>query len=181
MTQQSDHSLEKATFAGGCFWCMEGPFSALQGVEQVRAGYCGGNTQNPSYKEVCTGQTGHYEAVQIQFNPHVISYSRLLDVFWHQIDPTDPSGQFYDKGSQYKTAIFYHNSDQKNEAHESKEKLAASGLFDKPIVTDIIRATTFFDAEEYHQEYHVKSENQYKAYRSQSGRDQFLEIHWGAK
>jgi peptide methionine sulfoxide reductase msrA/msrB len=180
MNPMTNQSYEFAVFAGGCFWCMEGPFTALKGVTEVRSGYCGGPRANPGYEEVCTGRTGHYEAVRIKYNPDEISYSRLLDIFWRQIDPTDPAGQFYDKGSQYKTAIFYFNDEQKVLAETSKKELEASGRFNKPIVTGILPASPFYEAEEYHQEYHRKSENRYKAYRSQSGRDQFLEIHWGA-
>jgi len=176
---QIDH-YEKATLAGGCFWCMEGPFAAVNGVVLVRSGYCGGVVEHPSYEEVCTGTTGHYEAVEVIFDPAIISYSSILEIFWRQIDPTDPEGQFYDKGSQYKTAIFYHSPEQKVFAEESKENLSHSGRFTSPIVTRILEAAPFYPAEEYHQKYYEKSSQRYKAYRTQSGRDQFLEIHWGS-
>ncbi len=170
---------EKATFAGGCFWCMEHPFEELEGVSDVISGYTGGRKANPTYEEVLSGTTFHFEAVQITYDPSKISYSELLDVFWKQIDPTDPGGQFVDRGLQYRTAIFYHNEEQKRSAEMSKEQLNKSGRYDKEIVTEITKATLFYKAEEYHQDFYKKSPIKYELYRKGSGRDQFLERIWG--
>lgn len=170
--------LEKATFAGGCFWCMEHPFEKLNGVIEVVSGYTGGHKENPTYKEVSAGGTGHVETVQIIFDPSKITYSELLNVFWKQIDPTDPAGQFADKGSQYRTAIFYHNKKQNSLAEKSKEELNKSGRYDKPIVTEILKASKFFKAEEYHQDYYKKCPIRYKSYRNGSGRDKYLKKIW---
>jgi peptide methionine sulfoxide reductase msrA/msrB len=169
----------KAIFAGGCFWCMEHPFENLEGVSEVVSGYTGGRKKNPSYKEVSAGATFHYESIQISYDPTKISYSELLDVFWKQIDPTDPDGQFVDQGLQYRSAIFYHNKEQKQLAEDSKEQLDKSGRYDKEIVTEIKEATVFYEAEEYHQDFYKKSPRRYKAYRNGSGRDKFLERIWG--
>jgi peptide methionine sulfoxide reductase msrA/msrB len=174
-------TLEKATFAGGCFWCMESPFEKLHGVKEVISGYTGGHKKTPTYKEVSSGTTGHLESVEITFDPSVISYDNLLDVFWRQIDPTDAGGQFVDRGGQYRSAIFYHSAEQKRLAEMSKRKLAASGIFHKPIVTEILPATTFYKAEDYHQDYYKKNPLRYKFYRFSSGRDQFLEKTWKDK
>ena len=171
--------LEKATFAGGCFWCVESPFEDLKGVQEAVSGYTGGHTQNPTYEEVCSGATGHYEAVEVAYNPKEISFEELLSIFWQNIDPTDPNGQFVDQGSQYRTAIFYHNDEQKRIAQESKKKLAESGRFKDPIVTEIILAATFYKAEEHHQNYCRINPIHYKFYRAGSGRDQFLDRVWG--
>jgi len=170
--------FEKATFAGGCFWCMEPPFEKLDAVIDVIPGYTGGNKENPTYDEVSTGTTGHYEAVQITYDSSKITYKELLDVFWTQIDPTDAYGQFIDKGSQYKTAIFYHDEEQKQLAEESKEKLEKSGRFEKPIVTEIKAYTKFYPAEDYHQDYYVKSPVRYQMYKIGSGREQFKKKMW---
>lgn len=170
--------MEKAMFAGGCFWCMEPPFEALEGVSEVVAGYTGGNKANPSYEEVSTGKTGHIEAIQVTYDPSKISYPELLDVFWRSIDPTDESGQFADKGSQYKTAIFYHNNKQKKLAEESKNKLQNSGKFNKPIATKIIKASRFYKAEEYHQDYYKTNPERYEAYKEGSGRAGYLKKTW---
>jgi peptide methionine sulfoxide reductase msrA/msrB len=164
---------DKATFAGGCFWCMQPPFEKLKGVVEVLAGYTGGSGENPDYEDYA--QKGHIEAVQITYDPSIISYKELLDVFWKQIDPTDSAGQFVDRGPQYRSAIFYHDEEQKRLAERSKEELAKSGRFDKPIVTEIVKATTFYKAEEYHQDYYRKNPVRYKYYRFRSGRDQYLE------
>jgi peptide-methionine (S)-S-oxide reductase len=172
-------TLEKATFAGGCFWCMEPPFEKLEGVESVIAGYTGGRTENPTYEEVSSGMTGHAEAVEVHYDPARITYAALLDVFWHNIDPTTRDRQFVDMGSQYRTAIFYHNEEQKRLAEESKKKYDASGRFGKPIVTEIVPAGKFYPAEEYHQDYYKKNTVRYKFYRFNSGRDQYLEKIWG--
>jgi peptide methionine sulfoxide reductase msrA/msrB len=174
-------TLEKATFAGGCFWCMEPPFEKLAGVKEVISGYTGGQKKNPAYEEVSSGSTGHLEAVEVVYDPAVVTYERLLDVFWRNIDPTDPGGQFVDRGSQYRSAIFYHSEQQKRLAEASKQKLAKSGIFAKPIVTEIIPASVFYRAEDYHQDYYKKSSIKYKIYRFNSGRDQFLEKTWKGK
>ncbi len=171
--------LEKATFAGGCFWCMEPPFEKLDGVKQVISGYTGGQKANPSYEEVSAGGTGHLESIEITYDPTKVTYEMLLDVFWRQINPTDAGGQFVDRGPSYKSAIFYHNEEQKRLAEESKKKLERSGRFDKPIVTEIRPAVPFYRAEEYHQDYYKKSAVRYKFYRFNSGRDQFLKKIWG--
>ncbi len=173
--------IEKATFAGGCFWCMEHPFEELDGVIEVVSGYTGGHKENPTYQEVSAGGTGHLEAVQIEYNSSKITYSELLDVFWEQIDPTDAAGQFVDKGSQYSTAIFYHNKKQKSLAEKSKEELDKSGKYDKPIVTEILKASKFYKAEEYHQDYYKKCPIRYESYRSASGRDKYLNKIWRDK
>ncbi|HWR59181.1 MAG TPA: peptide-methionine (S)-S-oxide reductase MsrA [Thermodesulfovibrionales bacterium] len=171
--------LEKATFAGGCFWCMEPPFEKLDGVKQVISGYTGGFKDNPTYKEVSAGKTGHVEAIQLTYDSAKVTYAQLLDVFWRQIDPTDPDGQFVDRGSQYRSAIFYHTQEQKAFAEKSKEALRKSGRFKKPIVTEILSAGKFYPAEEYHQDYHKKNPIRYKFYRFNSGREQFLKKVWG--
>jgi len=169
---------EKAIFAGGCFWCLEPSFETLPGVLEVMPGYIGGNKENPTYEEVCAGMTGHQEAVQIVFNPSKVTYGQLLDIFWKQIDPTDPGGQFVDRGPQYRTAIFYLNSEQKRIAEFSKKEIEQSDRFNKPIVTDIIRASKFYPAEDYHHHYHQTCSLRYKYYREHSGRDQYLRKIW---
>lgn len=184
LMQQSPYAetkLEKATFAGGCFWCMEPPFEKLDGVIEVTSGYTGGSKENPKYEEVSAGVTGHVEAVQITYDPSKITYANLLEVFWRQIDPTDPNGQFVDRGSQYRSIIFYHDDEQKGLAEESKEELAKSGKYGKPIVTEVVMASAFYKAEEYHQDYYKKNPIRYKFYRYNSGRDQFLKKIWGDK
>jgi peptide methionine sulfoxide reductase msrA/msrB len=170
--------MEKATFAGGCFWCMEPPFEGLEGVIEVTAGYTGGHKENPSYEEVSTGGTGHLEAVQITYDPSMITYPELLNVFWRSIDPTDDTGQFADKGPQYRTAIFYHNEDQRKIAESSKKKLEDSRKFDRPIATKILRSPVFFKAEEYHQDYHKKEPEHYASYKKASGRACYLKETW---
>jgi len=175
----NNENLETATLGGGCFWCMEHPFEILDGVLDVVSGYSGGMTENPTYREVSSGTTGHIETVQITYNPDKISYNDLLDVFWRQIDPTDSGGSFVDRGSQYYNAIFYHTDEQKKIAEKSIKALEASGRFNRPIVTEIREFTTFYRAEEYHQDYYKKSSDQYKQYRMYSGRDQFRELTWG--
>ncbi len=171
--------LEKATFAGGCFWCMTPPFEKLDGVKEVISGYTGGHTVNPTYEDVTSETTGHRESVEILFDPSKVSYEKLLDVFWHQINPTDAGGQFVDRGPSYESAIFYHNEEQKKLAEESKRRIAASGRFDKPIVTEILPAGPFYRAEDYHQDYWKKNPVRYKFYRFNSGRDQYLARVWG--
>jgi peptide methionine sulfoxide reductase msrA/msrB len=182
MEQKSNNpNLQTATFAGGCFWCMVGPFRVQDGVEQILSGYTGGQNANPTYEEVSSGSTGHIEAIEIRFDPAKVSYQTLLDIFWRQIDPTDAGGQFYDRGSQYETAIFYHSDEQKRLAEASKEALAKSGRFNKPIITRILPASTFYKAEDYHQDYDQKNSLRYKMYRSGSGRDRFLDQTWKKK
>ena len=170
---------EKAIFAGGCFWCMEPPFEKLEGVSEVISGYTGGHKANPAYEEVSAGTTGHLEAVEVIYDPAKLSYQKLLEVFWRQIDPTDAGGQFVDRGSSYTSAIFYRNETQKMLAEESKTKLEQSGRFDRPIVTEIRPAGPFYRAEEYHQDYYEKNPIRYKFYRFRSGRDQYLAKVWG--
>ncbi|MGW9607465.1 peptide-methionine (S)-S-oxide reductase MsrA [Heyndrickxia sporothermodurans] len=170
--------VEKATFAGGCFWCMVKPFDEQPGIEKVISGYIGGTKENPAYEEVCSGTTGHTEAVQITFNPEVFPYERLLDVYWQQIDPTDANGQFFDRGVSYKPAIYYHDENQRQTALKSKKQLQESGRFQKPIVVEIIPATTFYPAEDYHQHYYKKNALHYNAYNEGSGRASFIRKHW---
>jgi peptide methionine sulfoxide reductase msrA/msrB len=177
----SPGKLEKATFAGGCFWCMEPPFEKLEGVRDVVSGYTGGRKANPTYEEVSSGSTGHLEAIEVTYDPSVVKYEKLLDLFWRNIDPTDSGGQFVDRGGQYRSAIFYHSEEQKKIAEASRRKLDASGIFSKPVVTEILPASAFYKAEDYHQDYYKKSSIKYKFYRFNSGRDQFLEKTWKGK
>ena len=172
-------SLATATFAGGCFWCMEPPFDKLPGVVSTTSGYIGGQKANPTYQEVSAGATGHAEAVQVQYDPQKVSYEKLLDVFWHNVDPTVKNRQFCDVGSQYRTAIFYHDAEQKRLAEASKAALEKSKPFKEPIVTEIVMATTFYPAEEYHQDYYLKNPVRYKFYRTSCGRDARLKEIWG--
>ena len=171
-------NTELATFAGGCFWCVEAPFEGIDGVLSVVSGYAGGKEKNPTYNQVASGQTSHRESVQIAFDPEVISYAELVDIFWQTFDPTDVGGSFYDRGTQYESAIFYHSSQQKKVAEESKKALDKSGRFDKKIATPIIKFTNFYEAEEYHQDYYKKNPTEYYAYRNGSGRDAFIKKHW---
>ncbi|AKG35570.1 peptide-methionine (R)-S-oxide reductase MsrB [Paenibacillus durus] len=180
-TNRAGSRTEKATFAGGCFWCMVSPFEELPGIIDVVSGYTGGHTVNPTYEEVCSETTGHAEAVQITFDPDIFPYSKLLELFWQQIDPTDEGGQFHDRGSSYRTAIFYHNEEQRKEAEASKLATQHSGRFSGPIVTPIVPAGVFYPAEEYHQGYHRKNPGHYKRYRKASGREAFIESHWPHK
>ena len=171
--------FEKAVFAGGCFWCMQPPFEKLAGVVSVTAGYTGGTKENPTYEEVSSGTTGHAESVEVLYDPTKVGYEKLLDVFWHNIDPTTRDREFVDVGTQYRTAIFYQNEEQKRLAGESKRKLDASGRFGKPIVTEIVPAGRFYPAEEYHQDYYRKNPTRYKFYSFNSGRQQYLKRIWG--
>jgi peptide-methionine (S)-S-oxide reductase len=168
-----------AIFAGGCFWCMEPPFDALPGVIATTAGYTGGTVPKPTYEQVSSGTTGHLESVQVEYDPNLVSYSQLLDVFWHNVDPTDEGGQFCDRGAQYSTAIFASGEAQLAEATASKERLAASGVLKKPIVTAIRTAGPFYPAEDYHQDYYKKNPLRYKVYRTGCGRDAVLDELWG--
>ena len=177
-TNMNNELLETATFAGGCFWCMEAAFESADGVNEVISGYTGGELENPTYEQVSRGGTGHYEAVQVYYNPEQISYMELLDIYWRNINPTDPDGQFADRGSQYKTAIFYHNEEQKNDAITSKKMLDESGVFSDPIATEILPMMKFYKAEEYHQDYYKKNVLHYKMYSELSGRESFIEETW---
>jgi len=170
--------LETATFAGGCFWCIESDFEKVDGVVEVISGYTGGHKENPTYESVSSGESGHVEAVQVHYDPSKVTYKAILDIFWRHIDPTDPGGQFADRGSQYRTAIFYHNKEQKVLAEQSKEELNTMGKFEKPVVTEIVQFSKFHRAEEYHQDYSKKNPIKYKYYRFNSGRDKFLTKAW---
>jgi methionine-S-sulfoxide reductase len=178
-TMKNQPELATATFAGGCFWCMEPPFDKLAGVVATISGYTGGHQANPTYEEVTTGTTGHVEALQVLYDPAKTSYEQLLEVFWENINPTDADGQFVDRGPQYRSAIFYHDAEQQRLAEASKARLAASGHFRGAIVTPILAAGPFYPAEDYHQDYYQKNPLRYKYYRYNSGRDQFLEKVWG--
>jgi len=174
-----NNNYEKAYFAGGCFWCMEPPFEALEGVIEATSGYMGGTVENPTYEEVTTGNTGHAEVVEILFDPKVVSYEELLEVFWRNIDPTALNYQFADVGSQYRTEIFTINPKQKQLAEESKNKLEKSGKFSKPIVTAISEAPIFYIAEEYHQDFYKKQAMRYEMYAQASGRKGYIKKTWG--
>ena len=171
--------LKEATFAGGCFWCMEGPFDRLEGVVSTVSGYTGGQKKNPTYEEVSAGGTGHAESVRVVYDPAKISYERLLDVFWHNIDPLARDRQFCDVGSQYRSAIFHHDEGQRLAAEASKAALEASGRLKGPIVTQIVPAGDFWPAEEYHQDYYRKNPLRYRFYRGGCGRDDRLKELWG--
>ncbi len=172
-------TYQKAIFAGGCFWCMVSPFHVFEGIIEIKSGYIGGHVENPTYEQVKQKNTGHYEAIQIVYDPLLVTYEKLLRAFWMQVDPTDDAGQFHDRGPQYKTGIFYTTEEQKKEAETSKAALEASGRFPEPIVTEIMPASIFYDAEEYHQDYHEKEPEAYKEDRKISGRDEFILKYWG--
>ena len=178
-TSNMSQNTEKAYFAGGCFWCMEPPFEALDGVLEATSGYMGGETENPTYEQVSMGNTGHAEVVEIEYDPNIITYSELLEVFWRTIDPTALNYQFADVGSQYRTEIFTVGPNQMEEALNSKDELEKSNKFDKPIVTAITEAPVFYIAEEYHQDFYKKQSARYKIYAEASGRKGFLEDTWG--
>ena len=171
-------NAKTATFAGGCFWCSESDLEKAEGVIEVISGYTGGSEENPTYREVAYGKTSHYEAVQVIYDPDKITYEELLNLFWRHIDPTDDGGQFVDRGNQYRTAIFYHDDEQKQAAEKSKSDLQASGRFADSIVTEVRPLKVFYPAEEYHQDYHEKNPMRYKMYRTGSGRDQFIQRYW---
>jgi len=171
--------LKVATFAGGCFWCVESDFEKLPGVVSVISGYAGGTEMMPTYEQVSSGTTGYLESVQVHYDPAKVSYAQLLDWFWRHVDPTDPDGSFVDRGKQYRSAIFYATDEERRLAEESKARLAASGRFDKPVETEIRPLTTFYEAEAYHQDYHDTHALKYNFYRYRSGRDQFLDKVWG--
>jgi peptide-methionine (S)-S-oxide reductase len=173
--------LERATFAGGCFWCMEPPFDDVPGVVSTTSGYAGGPEPDPTYEEVSAGSTGHAEVVQVLYDPTRVSYERLLDVFWKNIDPTTPDRQFCDRGNQYRSAIFHENATQKASAEASKRKIEQSGRIPSPIVTQIVPLTKFYPAEEYHQDFYKKNPIRYKTYRFGCGRDARLAELWGKR
>lgn len=175
------NEYKKAVFAGGCFWCMEHPFDALDGIIKVLPGYTGGSVENPTYEQVCGGRTGHYEAVEITYDPQKISYDTLLGVFWRQIDPTDENGQFADRGQQYQSAIFYANEEQKQKALVSVKELEASGKFKKNIKTKLLPAVVFYPAEGYHCRYYDKNPEHYGRYKKGSGREDYINQTWRNK
>jgi peptide-methionine (S)-S-oxide reductase len=179
-TAVANSNYKTATFAGGCFWCMEKPFDEVEGVVSTISGYTGGQQANPTYRQVSSGTTGHAESVQITYDPKKVKYKTLLDIFWRNIDPLDAQGQFCDKGSQYRSAIFYADDEQQKLAEQSKAKLAKSGKLNGPIVTEITSATTFYPAEDYHQNFYQTNSVKYKVYRFGCGRDQRLKQLWGA-
>lgn len=173
--------MAKATFAGGCFWCMVKPFHKYEGVERVISGYTGGHVDNPTYQQVCSETTGHLEAIEVTFDPEVISYEELLRIYWRQIDPTDGGGQFNDRGESYRPAIFYHSEEQRMAAERSKQEIEDSGRFDRPIEVEIRPAKTFWEAEDYHQDYYKKNPFRYEMYRVGSGRAKFVKEAWSDK
>jgi len=172
------HERMEAVFAGGCFWCMEAIFEPLDGVLDVTSGYTGGEVADPTYEEVSTGKTGHFEAVRVGYDPARIPYERLLDVFWRHIDPTDPGGQFHDRGSQYRTAVFYHDAEERELAERSKRALERAGVFDKPVATQILSAQAFYSAEAYHQDYYLRNAGRFRAYSAATGRAAFVAQAW---
>ncbi|MDD4189638.1 MAG: peptide-methionine (R)-S-oxide reductase MsrB [Eubacteriales bacterium] len=171
----AESGTKSATFAGGCFWCMVHPFEEIDGIISVTSGYTGGRTKDPTYEKVCSGETGHYEAVQIRFDPALISYEQILEIYWQQIDPTDQFGQFADRGQSYQTAIFYHDEEQRKAAEDSKKALALRGKFEMPVATKILPASEFYPAEDCHQDYHKKNPAHYQRYRKGSGREAYVE------
>ncbi|HZE57866.1 MAG TPA: peptide-methionine (S)-S-oxide reductase MsrA [Chthoniobacterales bacterium] len=171
----------KAVFAGGCFWCMQPPFDHVPGVTATLVGYAGGREENPTYKQVSAGETSHRESIEVTYDPAKVSYDKLLEVFWHNINPIQTDGQFHDIGDQYTTAIFYTNEEQKTAAEASKDALAKSGKFPKPIATAILPATKFWPAEEYHQKYYIKNPSAYGIYHFVSGRDSYKQRTWGSE
>ena len=180
-SNMDNKKIEKATFAGGCFWCMQHPYDELTGVVSTAVGYTGGHKDNPTYEEVCAGNTGHAEAIEVLYDPSQITYAELLNVFWRNIDPTTLNKQFTDVGTQYRTAIFYHSEEQRQSAESSKEEMERSDIYDNPIATEITPASMFYKAEEYHQKYYEKCPVKYKVYKSGSGREQYLENIWGTE
>ncbi len=169
----------RATFAGGCFWCMQGPFDELDGVFETTSGYTGGHVENPRYEQVSGGGTGHTEAVEVTYDPARVSYEKLLEVFWRNVDPTDATGQFCDKGSQYRSGIYWHDAEQKRLAEHSRAELVEQARFDVPIATEIVEADAFYPAEDYHQDYYTKNPIRYRFYRTRCGRDRRLREIWG--
>ncbi|MDA3787297.1 MAG: peptide-methionine (S)-S-oxide reductase MsrA [Desulfobacula sp.] len=174
----NNKNLETAVFAGGCFWCVESAFEGIDGVSDVISGYTGGHADNPTYEQVTSGTTGHYEAIKVTFDPDIITYQELLKIFFQQIDPTDPDGSFVDRGSQYSSAIFYQNNVQKKDVIKVIDQINSSRIFDKPVATQVFEFENFYEAEVYHQDYHKKNPIRYKFYRAGSGRDRFIEKKW---
>ena len=174
----TESQYKTATFAGGCFWCMQPPFDNLDGVVSTEVGYTGGEIENPTYEQICRGDTGHYEALKVVYDAQSVSYKTLLETFWHNIDPTQFDGQFADRGSQYHTAIFYNDEEQRQLAEDSREVLELSGKFDAPIATKVLQAGPFYPAEEYHQGYYRKNSGHYTMYKGGSGRAGFIERNW---
>lgn len=177
----AESGLARATFAGGCFWCVEADFDKLPGVVSTTSGYTGGKVPNPTYEQVSAGRTGHAEAVLVVYDPKKVSYERLLEYFWHTIDPTTPNAQFCDAGSQYRSAIFYHDEEQRRLAEQSRRELEKTKPFGAPIVTEIVPAKSFYVAEDYHQDYYRKNPIRYSFYRTGCGRDARLQTLWGDK
>jgi methionine-S-sulfoxide reductase len=175
----NQNTTQTAYFAGGCFWCMVSPFDVLDGIREVRSGYMGGHLDNPKYEDVKNQKSGHYEIVRIIYDPAVISYEKLLDAFWRQVDPTDDEGQFQDRGPSYRTAVFFTTEEQRLAAEKSKKELDESGRFPDPLITPILPASQYYDAEEYHQDFYKKSPSEYKLDRTKSGRDEFIKKYWG--
>ncbi len=173
-------NLEKAVFAGGCFWCMQEPFDKVKGVVSTVVGYTGGREESPTYEQVSAGKTGHRESIEVTFDPSVISFDEVLNVFWKHINPTQADGQFSDIAHQYTTAIFYLDAKQKEQAEASKERLGKSGKFAEPIATEIVAASRFWPAEEYHQKYYLKNPEHYESYHVGSGRVKYLKETWGS-
>ena len=180
MNKMPEHT-QSAVFAGGCFWCTESDYEKVDGVIEAVSGYTGGRMENATYKQVSAGGTGHVEAVRVTYDPDKVSYGQLLDIFWRHVDPTDAGGQFVDRGDHYRSAIFYANAEEWQTAESSKKALAASGHFDRPVVTDILPLGSFYEAEDYHQDYYKKNPLRYNWYRSGSGRDKFLEMTWAGE
>ncbi|PVV12827.1 MAG: peptide-methionine (S)-S-oxide reductase [gamma proteobacterium symbiont of Ctena orbiculata] len=179
LSEEKLRGLSVATFAGGCFWCVEAGFEMLPGVKQAVSGYSGGRDKNPTYRKVARGGTGHTEAVQVYYDPNIISYSGLIQGLWRMMDPTDSQGQFYDRGKQYRPAIFYHNTKQKKIAERSRDELIASGRYEKPVTIEIVPFKKFYKAEERHQDYYKKNPIRYNFYTFNSGRYQFVDENWG--
>lgn len=177
--ENTNRDYSTAVFAGGCFWCMVSPFDILDGIIEVKSGYMGGHLENPTYKDVKSQTSGHYEVVEILYDPALITYEKLLQAFWRQINPMDDEGQFQDRGSSYRAAIFYTTEEQKEVAEQSKRELNESGRFPEPVITRILPVATFYPAEEYHQDFHKKSPVEYEKDRSISGRDEFIQKYWG--
>jgi peptide-methionine (S)-S-oxide reductase len=175
----ADAILGKAYFAGGCFWCMEEAFEKVEGVRSVTSGYMGGTVANPSYEDVSAGRTGHAESIEVAYDPAKVSYRKLLDTFWRNVDPITPNAQFCDHGSQYRSAIFFQTDEEKREAEASKQAIEQSRRFNEPIVTQIVMASQFYPAEEYHQDFYKKNPIRYKFYKYNCGRAQRLEALWG--
>lgn len=178
-TKNENRKYETAIFAGGCFWCMVSPFDVLEGIVEVKSGYTGGHLENPTYKDVKSQTSGHYEVIKVIYDPNIIDYDKLLQAYWRQVDPTDAGGQFQDRGSSYRTAIFYTTEEQRQKAVESKKSIDESGRFDGAIVTPILAAEKFYDAEEYHQDFYKKQPKEYKDDRKISCRDEFINKYWG--